>query len=309
MPTRRSFDKVVADFMDSEDGVEDLPDFHQMKSKIQRLRSSLLPPIPHSIDDVEINGEWGRTWSHRPFLSLLDNNWGILLFVTGANLKILQRCTTIYIDGTFRTCPKPYMQMVTIHGKYLGQTFSLCMALLTTKEAGAYRQLLQHLKRRVRNTTHHRFSPEKVVCDFEMGLKNAIETELPNTRVVGCYFHFCQSLWRKIQELGLSRTYRRRRHVRMLLRKLMAIGYLPVNIVRQNFNMIQTERRTRRLIGRYPAIQEFLNYFRNTYIDGQFPIALWNVFERGMDCRTNNIVEGIFMQLKIIKLALSVTIS
>ena len=263
-----------------------------MKTKIQRVRSALLPPIPHAIEDVSINGEWGRTWAHRPFLSLLDNDWGISVFVTEANLKILQRCSTIYIDGTFKTCPKPYQQFVTIHGRYQGQTFLLCMALLATKDVGAYRQLFQHLKRRVRATTHHRLSPEQVVCDFEIALKIAVETELPNTRVSGCYFHFCQSLWRKIQELGLSQMYRRRRKVRKLLRKMMAIGHLPTNIVRQNVNLLQTARGTRRLINRYPVMGDFFTYFRNSYLDDQFPIALWNVYDRGIDCRTNNIVEG-----------------
>jgi len=214
------------------------------------------------------------------------------MFVTEPNLKILQRCSTIYIDGTFKTCPKPYQQFVTIHGSYQGQTFLFCMALLATKDVGAYRQLFQHLKRRVRATTHHRLSPEQVVCDFEIALKIAVETELPNTRVAGCYFHFCQSLWRKIQELGLSQMYRWRRKVRKLLRKMMAIGHLPTNIVRQNVNLLQTARGTRRLINRYPAMGDFFTYFRNSYLDGQFPIALWNVYDRGIDCRTNNIVEG-----------------
>ena len=49
-----------------------------------------------------------------------------------------------------------------------------------------------------------RWSPEKVLTDFEMALINAFETKLPNIRTTGCYFHFCQSLWRKVQELGLA---------------------------------------------------------------------------------------------------------
>lgn len=272
--------------------MEELPNFQSMRTRIQRIRSALLPPIPHRIDDVDINGEWGRTWAHKPFLSKLDNDWGIAVFITDASLRILQRCKTIYIDGTFKTCPKPYMQFVTIHGSYQGQIVLLCMALLTTKEVGAYRQLLQHLKTRIRTTTHHRFRPDQVVCDFEMALKIAVETELANTRVSGCYFHFCQSLWRKIQDLGLAAIYRRRRKVRKLLRKVMAIGYLPSYIIRQNFNMLRMGRRTRRLVNRYPAIDDFFTYFQNTYLDGHFPVRLWNVYERGVECRTNNIVEG-----------------
>ena len=160
------------------------------------------------------------------------------------------------------------------------------------KTIGHYRQMLMHLKQAVRNITRHRWRPRMVICDFEQALVSAVETELPNARIAGCYFHFCQSLWRKIQELGLANQYLRRRRVRRILRKFMAIGHLPVAVVRQNFNLLVRDRATRRAVNRYPAIDDFIHYLQNTYIRGTFPITMWNVFERASDCRTNNAVEG-----------------
>ena len=132
-----------------------------------------------------------------------------------------------------------------------------------------------------------------VVCDFEQALVLALETELPRCRVRGCYFHFCQSLWRRVQNLGLANPYRRRRCLRNVIRKFMAIGYLPVALVRQNFNMLSRDRATRRLVNRYPQLGDFIGYIANTYIHGTFPMATWNLFDRANDCRTNNIVEGL----------------
>ena len=37
---------------------------------------------------------------------------------------------------------------------------------------------------------------------------------------------------------------------------------------------------------------DFFTYVRNTYINGTFPTALWNVYERNMDLRTNNVIES-----------------
>ena len=198
-----------------------------MRSRLQRTRASTLPPLPQDIDEVDIAGEWARNWRGQPLLSHLDNDWGIAIFCTTENIRILQRCETIYIDGTFKTCPAPYSQFVTVHGKYLGQVFTLAMCLLNGKQVGQYRQILQYLKYRVRNVTRHRWRPTMAICDFEQALILAIETELPNTRVRACYFHFCQSLWRKIQSLGLVERYRRRRRLRKVLRKVMSIGHLP----------------------------------------------------------------------------------
>ena len=51
----------------------------------------------------------------------------------------------------------------------------------------------------------------------------------------------------------------------------MALGYLPVALVRQNFDLLTNRRRTRRLVIRYPALQDFFNYVRNNYFNGLFP--------------------------------------
>ena len=40
--------------------------------------------------------------------------------------------------------------------------------------------------------------------DFEQAQIGAFEGELEGISVKACYFHFCQSLWRKLQEIGLA---------------------------------------------------------------------------------------------------------
>jgi transposase-like protein len=47
-----------------------------------------------------------------------------------------------------------------------------------------------------------------IVCDFEIGLMTALETELPRSRICACYFHYTQALWRKVANLGLVAQYR-----------------------------------------------------------------------------------------------------
>ena len=288
-PIKRIYNQVV-----QRDQVEEehIPEYNNVKSKLQRKRASLMPPTPGEIQDVEIVGEWERTWTDRQFLSHQDNDWGLLVFATNQNFRHLQQCENVYIDGTFKTCPQPYEQFVTIHGLYHGRPLPLIMSLMGDRTVGAYRQLLQHVKEEVREVTGHHWRPRRVISDFEVGLLTAIETELPRTRTSGCYFHFCQSLWRRIQTLGLARRYMRSRRLRKCLRKFMAIGYLPLALVRQNFQMLATSNSTLRQVARYPELQDFINYMERNYINGQFPPVLWNVFQRNNDTRTNNHVEG-----------------
>ena len=192
---------------------EAIPQFHNVRSTLQRARAALLPPIPHEIDEVVIEGDWCNTWTGHRFLSHQDNDWGILIFATENNYRRLARCDTIYIDGTFKTAPHPYVQFVSIHGKYMGRVLPLVMSLSTGRTIGHYREILQTVKMNIRRVTGHIFSPTMVISDFENSLLIAVQTELRNARVKGCYFHFCQSLWRKIQNLGLARHYVR--HVRV----------------------------------------------------------------------------------------------
>jgi hypothetical protein len=132
------------------------------------------------------------------------------------------------------------------------------------------------------------------VCDFEQALQSAVETKLQNTKICSCYFHFCQSLWRRFSDLGLSTPYGRNRRLKKCIRKFMALAHLPVPLVQLNFGLMSTARSTRRLINRYPALFDFIRYLENNYIFGQYTVQRWNVYDRDIDTRTNNHVEGLY---------------
>lgn len=293
MPVRRVYEKAVNDDSDTSD--EHTPLFDSVRSRAKRFRSSFMPPVPLHIDDVQIPHEWRKTRNGRPFLSLQDNNWGILVFTTRNMVRVLQKCQSLFIDGTFRTAPQPYEQLVTVHGLYGGFVIPLVFCLLNGKTIGQYRQLIQHLKEIVRVTTGHRLRPTRVVSDFERSLLIAIETELPNCRTSGCYFHWTQSLWRNVQQRGLARPYRSNARLSKFIRLIMAIAFIPVLLVRQNFLLLRGRRRTRRLVRQYPQLDEWLDYVYETYIhnNSAFPPAMWNVHNRNVDTRTDNHVEGL----------------
>lgn len=292
-PIKRVFEAVARERHQQGGGDrEHLPEFHSVRTLMQRARCALVPPIPRVCADVRIEGEWANTWLHERFLLHLDNDWGVAVFATDENMQKLQRCHDVYIDGTFRTCPSPYTQFFTIHGKYRERVLPFATALLTGKTIGHYRQVLQVLKREIRRRSGHRWRPNTVICDFEQSLISAVETELPTARVTCCYFHFCQSMWRRLNELGLSVAYRRHARFKKCIRRFLSMGYLPVAVVRQNFQQFCASRGTQRLIRRYPELRDFILYLERNYFDGNFPPLMWNVYNRNSDTRTNNYVEG-----------------
>ncbi|KAL8614876.1 hypothetical protein ACOMHN_042834 [Nucella lapillus] len=295
-PSRRIYNTQVAQIHRAQGGGDrpQLPSYLSVRASLQRTRNANIPAIPRNVAGVAIDGPWAQTWLQDRLLQNLDNYWGIAVFATEENLLKLRDCRVIYLDGTFKVCPRPYQQVFEVFGELQGHVVPFVHVLMEHRTTGHYRQVFQFLKTTIRRLTHHNWRPHTVICDFEQALHSAVETELPRTAISACYFHFCQSLWRKIQELGLSAPYRQNQQLKTLLRKIMALGYLPLQLLRMNFTQLFNARRTTRLMNRFPALQDFLQYVRNMYVrqGSFFPPAIWNVYQRDMTQRTNNKAEA-----------------
>lgn len=152
----------------------------------------------------------------------------------------------------------------------------------------------QTVIRCVRQMTGQQVNATSVVCDFEMSILLAVNTELPNAEICVCYFHFTQSLWRKISDLGLASAYHQHSRVRKLLRKVMALAFLPLALVRNNVMLLLASPEWRSASRHYHALNDFMAYFTRTYMNdnGHFPPRMWNVYKRDVNTRTNNYMEG-----------------
>ena len=122
-PIKRGYDFVLSDLRRQERSTrtqrQPVSEFRSIRSSLTRARSESVPILPQDIHSVLILSPWNETWSSERFLLHIDANVGIAIFCTDENLKILSKCKEIYIDGTFRSCPRPYKQFVTIHGKLI----------------------------------------------------------------------------------------------------------------------------------------------------------------------------------------------
>jgi MULE transposase domain len=210
-PVKRSYENALAEKRRVERGRgrqrEPVKEFVSMRSSLARAKNVEVPAIPRSSGDVGIYPPWSETWSGERFLLKLDNYWGVAIFATDENFSALRKCKEVFIDGTFRSTPVPFKQYVTIHGKYHSRVLSLVSCFMTGKTTGHYCKVFKVLKQSIRRITHHRFQPQKLICDFEQSLIIAANIELSTAHVTGCYFHYCQSLYRKIRELGLHQPY------------------------------------------------------------------------------------------------------
>lgn len=74
--------------------------------------------------------------------------------------------------------------------------------------------------------------------------------------LLGCLFHFGQSVWRHVQDNGLSKKYQEDDTFRINVKKLIALAFLPVNDIINGFELIAAE-----FDDDDDDIENFLNYF------------------------------------------------
>ena len=96
-----------------------------------------------------------------------------MCFATDASLKTLAGCKTIYIDGTFKTCPLLHTQLFTIHGLHRNFVVPLIFVLLSDKRSATYYKLFDTVKQAMFSLGIV-FNPDIILSDFESGLIEVI---------------------------------------------------------------------------------------------------------------------------------------
>ena len=136
---------------------------------------------------------------------LLANDAGrgrIFIFATDSNLQHLSACDQWYMDGTFYSSPIHFTQLYTIHGFINGYMFPLVYGLLPNKTQATYERFFGLLKEKSAER-HIILNPTSAMMDFEVAASNALTTVFRMVAGKGCFFHFSQAIWRKVQALGL----------------------------------------------------------------------------------------------------------
>ncbi|XP_068235676.1 uncharacterized protein [Palaemon carinicauda] len=147
-------------------------------------------------------------------------------------------------------------------------------------------------------------SPDMIITDFEIGVINAIKDEIPGSQQRGCFFHLCQSIYRKVISSGLKNEYSTNENFSLNIRKIEALAFLPANEIEDAWLQLKQT---------IPVV----NYFDENYVRGKvrrilrgqemrypplFPPALWSVYDRveGSVPRTQNKVEAWHRRLEVL---------
>ncbi|CAN8005570.1 unnamed protein product, partial [Ixodes pacificus] len=212
----------------------------------------------------------------------------ILVFGTPKNFERLSTAKAWFMDGTFKVTPSLFYQVYTVHGLYHGAVIPLAYALLPNKQEVTYRRLFSVLSSLLSSV-----AVEAIYCDFEAAVITTCSRIFPQAKIQGCFFHLCQSVYRRLCKLGFQARYGNDEEFAM--RMLPALAFLPPAEVPDAFDG---------LLEVFPTeATDLAMYFEDTYIGrrrrngvqaAMFSTSLWSVHDAVLQNlpRTNNSVEA-----------------
>ena len=119
---------------------------------------------------------------------------------TPSRIDSLERSSPWRIAGTLDSCPQLFSQLIVIQAQFNSSdstesniwAFPCTCVLLASKDQKTYESMIYI------SVTQGIFSPDHIMVDFELGLRNALGGAFPGTKIDGCYFNFCPSLMRHV---------------------------------------------------------------------------------------------------------------
>ena len=176
----------------------------------------------------------------------------------------------IQFDGTFYIVPKLFYQLFTIFISIGTHTLPAIYCLMSHKDEELYIAVILKLKDFI-----PQLLPTNIMSDWERGSRNAFRHAYPGIRIYGCWFHYTQAIWRKVQKCGLTSCYRNNPELALFVQKIMAIPLLPCDLIHSTYYVLQT-----------PALQpidkwkldSFLRYFEKQWLKQVNPSEL-SVFD------------------------------
>ena len=105
--------------------------------------------------------------------------------------------TYLLADATFKTAPRPFLQLFNVMVSYDGVAIPMLHCCMSSKHHALYEGILLKIRQ-----ICPRLEPRIIKCDFEIGLMKSLATVFPAAVLSGCFFHYAQSIFRAIMRPG-----------------------------------------------------------------------------------------------------------
>uniref|UniRef100_A0A8D8RSN6 FLYWCH-type domain-containing protein n=1 Tax=Cacopsylla melanoneura TaxID=428564 RepID=A0A8D8RSN6_9HEMI len=140
---------ICSELRNSDVDTLDASDLNLIRHNMHRARLARHPTLPKSIEETQnaIKNMDIQTNTGEFFLFVNDEETKIIMFSTVSNLQLLCDSQRVFMDGTFKSCPKFYFQVFTLLGLKNNVYIPLVFLLLPGKTKSIYKQAFQHVNK------------------------------------------------------------------------------------------------------------------------------------------------------------------
>ena len=271
---QRLIDKVF----NSPDFVVDqfTPSKSSLQNAVARLKAKVFGTMKVDVETLSDYLKGVRTSSNQYF-TLYEETYTsdqqspkrIVVFSSSFQLDIARRCKGTFMgDGTFDSVPSLFTQLYTIHALHGTASFPIAFALMEEKTTRAYEILFGVLK-------SNGVAVDTFMSDFERSARNAIRNVYGDVCLKGCWFHYTQSIMRRVKKVGLQKEYTTSSFVNTVVRRLFVLSFIPPIEVPQAVNLIEREITAFGCESIVMKLNALMCYFKKTWIS-KYPPNDWN---------------------------------
>ena len=132
-----------------------------------------------------------------------------VLFTSKVQSNKFSECSIIFMDGTFKCCPKSYYPLYNIMGKEknISLIIPLIFILMSHKSYDIYYYVFKFIKAIIKKQGLKLDLKNTVfMLDFEKSSRKALKDIFSEFNILGCYFEYVKALWSKDKKEGLTKN-------------------------------------------------------------------------------------------------------
>lgn len=130
---------------------------------------------------------------------------------------------------------------------------------MTDQSAESYMAIFDYIEKNI-----FELQPSSFMADFEAALRAAISRFYPKAKLLGCWYHFCSSIRRRVMSESLYALITDDIEARSIYRKILCLPLLPSHSIEGGFEQIKNDARQKKL---YKVFKPIFVYFQNYWMN------------------------------------------
>lgn len=129
---------------------------------------------------------------------------------------------------------------------------------MTSKSNNCYSSVFKYIEKNI-----FELKPNAIITDCEGGMRKALRSCYPNAILRLCWYHFCCSVCRNMNSLGLNKLLRWNQNARMIKSKLLCLPLLPERSFYEGYEHIKKQAREFDIETEFSSFFVYFEYWIN----------------------------------------------